>query len=167
MKKQKPLGSYELPNGSVHQPSTPMEVNTMTIAQVTQPSKTDRPSLCTLHTPTCPAPDVSPGDTATARALRPPVPQRGPRPEHYRRIQLDGTETRADLLARGVPYMDTQFSRDAPGRTRQTQQEDREEPVRERPLAMEKERLRQVVEGAPTAFAPVAFVPRPVMVGAP
>ena len=33
----------------------------------------------------------------------PPVPQRGPRPEHYQRIWLDGTETRADLRACGVP----------------------------------------------------------------
>jgi len=80
----------------------------MTIAQITQPSKTDRPSLFPVHAPACPPPDVSHGDTATARtslaAIRTPVPQRGPRPEHYRRIQLDGTETRADLLARGVPY---------------------------------------------------------------
>ncbi len=80
----------------------------MTIAQITQLSKTDRPLVPMVHAPACPAPDVSPGDTATARAslaaIRPPVPQRGPWPKHYRRIQLDGTETRADLLARGVPY---------------------------------------------------------------
>ena len=79
----------------------------MTIAQITQSSKTDRPSVCTGHAPACPAPDVSPDDTATAcasrAASRTPVPQRGPRPEHYRRIQLGGTETTADLRARGVP----------------------------------------------------------------
>src|SRR5207245_3540600 len=28
---------------------------------------------------------------------------RGPRPEHYQRIELQGTETTADLRARGVP----------------------------------------------------------------
>jgi hypothetical protein len=43
---------------------------------------------------------VSRGDTAP---VRPPVPHRGPRPDYYQRIWLDGTETRADLLARGVP----------------------------------------------------------------
>ena len=31
------------------------------------------------------------------------LPQRGPRPEHYQRIWLDGTETTAELRARGVP----------------------------------------------------------------
>jgi hypothetical protein len=72
----------------------------MTIAQIAQPSKTDHPSVVTVHSPACPAPDVSRGDTAPAR---PPVPHRGPRPEHYRRIQLDGTETTADLRAQGVP----------------------------------------------------------------
>ena len=72
----------------------------MTIAQITQPSKTDRLSVSTVHAPASPAPDVSRGDTAPAR---PPVPHRGPRPEHYRRIQLDGTETTAELRARGVP----------------------------------------------------------------
>jgi hypothetical protein len=35
-------------------------------------------------------------------ALRPQGPRRGPRPEHYQRISLDGTETRADLRAQGV-----------------------------------------------------------------
>ena len=72
----------------------------MTIAQIAQPSKTDRPSVLPVHAPACPAPDVSRGDNAPAR---PPVPQRGPRPEHYRRIPLNGTETTADLRARGVP----------------------------------------------------------------
>jgi hypothetical protein len=60
-----------------------------------------------VHSPACPAAAVSGGDEAEARtslaASRPPVPQRGPRPEHYRRIQLDGTETTAELRARGVP----------------------------------------------------------------
>jgi hypothetical protein len=39
--------------------------------------------------------------------------------------------------------------------------------VRERPLAMREEGLRQVVERAPTAFAPVAHTSWPIMVGAP
>src|SRR6266851_10450613 len=77
-----------------------MEVTFMTIAQIAQLSKTDRPLVSTVHAPACPAPEVSRGDTAPAR---PPVPHRGPRPEHYRRIQLDGTETTAELRARGVP----------------------------------------------------------------
>jgi hypothetical protein len=44
MKKQKPLGRYKLPNGQVHQPSSLMEVNTMTIAQIDKPYQviTDR-----------------------------------------------------------------------------------------------------------------------------
>ena len=33
----------------------------------------------------------------------PPLPPCGPRPEHYQRIWLDGTETTAELRARGVP----------------------------------------------------------------
>ena len=36
----------------------------------------------------------------------------------------------------------------------------------ERPLAMGKERLSQVIEGAPTACAPVALEPWPVVIGA-
>src|SRR5205823_3015609 len=77
--KTKAAREVQLPNGSVPQPSTSMEVNTMTIAQITQSSKTDRPSVCTGHAPACPAPDVSPDDTATAcasrAASRTPVPQ--------------------------------------------------------------------------------------------
>ena len=34
---------------------------------------------------------------------RPLVPQRGPRPAHYQRLWLDGSETTAELRARGVP----------------------------------------------------------------
>jgi hypothetical protein len=79
----------------------------MTIAQITQPSKTDRPLVSTVHAPACPAPDVSPDDQTEARtspeASRPLVPHRGPRPEHYQRIWLDGTETTAELRVRGVP----------------------------------------------------------------
>jgi hypothetical protein len=79
----------------------------MTIAQITHPSKTDRPLVSTVHAPACPAPDVSPDDQTEARtspeASRPLVPHRGPRPEHYQRIWLDGTETTAELRVRGVP----------------------------------------------------------------
>ena len=75
----------------------------MTLAQITHPSKTDRPLVSTVHAPACPTPDIRPGDQAEARALWPSVPQWGPRPEHYQRIWLDGTETTADLCARGVP----------------------------------------------------------------
>ncbi len=50
-------------------------------------------------------PPISPGALPQAPALptRPPVPPRGPRPEHYQCIWLEGTETTADLRARGVP----------------------------------------------------------------
>ena len=50
-------------------------------------------------------PPASPGALPQAPALptRSPVPPRGPRPEHYQRIWLKGTETTADLRARGVP----------------------------------------------------------------
>ena len=41
----------------------------MTIAQVTQPSKTDRPSVFTVHSQACPLPDVSRGDKAKARDI--------------------------------------------------------------------------------------------------
>ena len=75
----------------------------MTLAHITQPSKTDRPLVSTIHAPACPAPDIRSGDQAEARALCPLVPQRGPRPEHYQRLWLDGTETAADVRARGVP----------------------------------------------------------------
>jgi hypothetical protein len=75
----------------------------MTIAQITQRPKTDCPLVSTVPVPVCPAPDGSPGDQAEAQAIRNPVPHRGPRPDHYQRIWLDGTETRADLRARGVP----------------------------------------------------------------
>jgi hypothetical protein len=43
---------------------------------------------------------LPPEPAAPSRFPRPP---RGPRPEHYQRIWLDGTETTAALRARGVP----------------------------------------------------------------
>ena len=47
----------------------------------------------------------SPGALPHEAALSPRSrgPLSGPRPEHYQRIWLDGTETTADLRARGVP----------------------------------------------------------------
>src|SRR5712691_6942432 len=54
-----------------------------------------------------------------------------------------------------------------PGRAREAQQEGRENPVRERPLALGEQRVGEVIEGAPTAVAPVAFAPWPVMIGPP
>ena len=39
--------------------------------------------------------------------------------------------------------------------------------MRERPLALGEERLRQVVKGTPTVFATVAFESRSVMIGTP
>lgn len=41
--------------------------------------------------------------TVPPAPAHPSGPHRGPRPEHYQRIWLDGTETPADLRARGVP----------------------------------------------------------------
>ena len=41
----------------------------MTLAQITQPSNTDRPSLVPVHSQACPAPAVSHGDKAKARDI--------------------------------------------------------------------------------------------------
>jgi hypothetical protein len=48
-------------------------------------------------------PDTSCDSAMPQEPACPQVPQRGPRPEHYQRIWLDGTETTAALRARGVP----------------------------------------------------------------
>ena len=63
--------------------------------------------------------------------------------------------------------MDPQLPGDATGRTRETQQKGRQNPVRERPLALGQQRVGEVIEGAPTAVAPITFQPWPIMVGAP
>ena len=47
------------------------------------------------------APDALPQELTLPP--RPRGPLSGPRPEHYQRIWLNGTETTADLRARGVP----------------------------------------------------------------
>src|SRR5687767_11725766 len=63
--------------------------------------------------------------------------------------------------------MDAQLSGNTPRRTRQTQQEGGQNPVGERPLALVKQRLRQIVERPPTGFATVAFETWSIMVRAP
>jgi hypothetical protein len=65
------------------------------------------------------------------------------------------------------PEMDTQFPRNATRRTREAQQKGRQHPVWERPLALGEQRVGEIVEGAPTAVAPGAFQPGPVVVMAP
>ena len=87
----------------------------------------------------------------------------------YLAIRLVGDSRIAQAPAPSIAGadMDAQFSRDAPRRTRQAQQKGGEEPVRKQALATRVEGLRQVVERAPTAFAPVAFTSWPIMVGAP
>jgi hypothetical protein len=65
------------------------------------------------------------------------------------------------------PTMDVQLSGNATRRTRETQQEGRENPVPPRLLALGQQRVGEVVEGAPTAVAPVALASWPVMVRAP
>jgi hypothetical protein len=55
----------------------------------------------------------------------------------------------------------------APGRTGETQEKGGKDPVRERLLALGEERLGQIVERPPAAFAPVAFQSLPIMVCAP
>ncbi|HEX2242440.1 MAG TPA: hypothetical protein VHK27_04120 [Gammaproteobacteria bacterium] len=63
--------------------------------------------------------------------------------------------------------MDTQLSGDATRRTRQTQQEGGENPMHQRAFAVGQQRMGEIVEGAPTASAPVAFASGSVVVSAP
>ncbi len=63
--------------------------------------------------------------------------------------------------------MDTQLPGDAPGRAGEAQQKGGEDPVREPPFALGQQRVGEVVEGAPTAIAPVTFQPWPIVVRAP
>jgi hypothetical protein len=63
--------------------------------------------------------------------------------------------------------MDAHLSGDATRRARQAQQEGGENPVRQRSLTLGQQRVREVIEGAPTAVAPVAFQPWPIMIGPP
>src|SRR5262249_37673996 len=63
--------------------------------------------------------------------------------------------------------MDPHLPRNTPGRTGKAQQKGGEYPVRQRPLPLVQQRISEVVEGALTAMAPVAFAPRAILVGAP
>jgi hypothetical protein len=63
--------------------------------------------------------------------------------------------------------MDAHLSGDATRRAREAQQEGGEDPVRQRPLTSGQQRVREVIEGAPTAAAPVTFQPWPIMVSPP
>jgi hypothetical protein len=63
--------------------------------------------------------------------------------------------------------MDAQLSGDAPRRAGETQQKGGENPVRQWSLAPMQQGSGEVVEGALTAMAPVAFAPGAVLVCAP
>src|SRR6516162_5144287 len=63
--------------------------------------------------------------------------------------------------------MHPQLSRHTARRARKAQQEGGENPVWQRALALMEQRIGEVVEGAPTAVAPVAFTPRSVVVRPP
>src|ERR671930_174466 len=63
--------------------------------------------------------------------------------------------------------MDPHFPRNAPGRTGKAQQKGGEYPGHQRPLAVVQQGSSEVVEGALTAMAPVAFAPGAIVVGAP
>ena len=56
---------------------------------------------------------------------------------------------------------------DTTGRTREAQEKGRHNPVRERPPALGQQRVGEVIEGVPTAVAPVTFQPWPIVVHAP
>src|SRR5712692_9119080 len=62
---------------------------------------------------------------------------------------------------------DTHFSGDAARRARKAQQKGREDPMRQRPLALGQQRVSEVVAGAPTAVAPVTFQSWSLVVRAP
>src|SRR5215813_6022544 len=63
--------------------------------------------------------------------------------------------------------MHTHFSGDAAGRARKAQQKGREDPMRQRPLALGQQRVREVVEGALTAVAPVTLQAWSIVIRAP
>jgi len=60
--------------------------------------------------------------------------------------------------------MDPHLPRNTPGRTGKAQQKGREDPVCQRPLALVQQGVGEVVKGALTAVAPVAFAPRAIVV---
>jgi hypothetical protein len=63
--------------------------------------------------------------------------------------------------------MDTYLPRNTLRRAREAQQKGSQDPMRQRPLALGQQRVGKVIEGAPTAVAPVAFHPWPIMVRPP
>jgi hypothetical protein len=63
--------------------------------------------------------------------------------------------------------MDPHLSRNALGRTGETQQKGGENPVRQWSLALMQQGIGEVVEGALATMAPVAFAPGAVLVGTP
>ena len=63
--------------------------------------------------------------------------------------------------------MQTHFSGDATRRARQTEQKGGQNPVRERPFTLMEQDVREIVEGALAAVAPVAFTPGSVVIIAP
>src|SRR5712691_7190870 len=81
------------------------------------------------------------------------------------------------IRQRGIPQppappiagtnMDPHLPRDTPRRTGETEQKGRQNPVRQRPLALVQEGSGEVVEGALAAMAPVAFASGSILVRAP
>jgi hypothetical protein len=65
------------------------------------------------------------------------------------------------------PDMDPYLPRDTPRRTGETEQNGRQNPVRQRPLALVEQGVGEGVEGALAAVAPGAFAPRAVVVRPP
>src|SRR4029450_1007571 len=63
--------------------------------------------------------------------------------------------------------MDPRLPRNAPARAGKAQQKGGEYPVHQWPLALVQQRIREVVEGALTAMAPVALAPVAILVGPP
>ena len=74
------------------------------------------------------------------------------------------TEVNKVLAGFVVADMDSYLSRDTLRRTGETEQKGRENPVRQRPLALVEQGVGEVVEGALAAVAPGAFAPRSVVV---
>src|SRR5215831_5272671 len=62
------------------------------------------------------------------------------------------------------PAMDAQLSGNPPRRTGETEQKGRQNPVRQRPLALVEQGVGEVVESALAAIAPVAFTSRSVVI---
>src|SRR5262245_10350262 len=63
--------------------------------------------------------------------------------------------------------MDTQLSGNTPRRAGETQQKRRQNPGRQRPLALVEQGIGEVIEGTLATVTPVAFAPGAVVVYAP